>query len=146
MINAKSRPENNYVVAGNDTIACKNLAFTVSNAEITLPNGDKTQINKDNVSAYSVKNKKFENRPVYVDGKPNGNFAYLELLGERGGLKLFKYSYYETAGWDKSKSINDMKKVNVYTVFKGDKYYVQMDMKNSKTLLHYFNLDEFAIE
>lgn len=146
MANAKSRPENCYVVTDKDTIACKNLSFTVSNAEITLLNGDKTQVNKENVKAFSVNGKKYENRPVYVDGKPNGNDAFLELLSERDGLKLFKYSYYETSGWDKSKSINDMKKVNVYTVFKDGTYYVQMDSRNSKTLLNYFKLDEYAIE
>ncbi len=145
LLNAKGKPDG-YVVTDVDTIACKSLSFGYDGANITLANGEKTLVNKENVKAYSLNGKKFENLPVYVDGKPNGNNSFLELVAERNGLKLFKYSYYDTNGWDATKSVEDMKKVTVLTIFKDNKYYVQVDQKNAKTILPYFNLNEYALE
>jgi hypothetical protein len=142
MANASGKSNKSYVVTDKDTMACKDLTFSATTANVTLADGQQTQINKENVLAFSVNGKKYENMPVYIDGKATGNKSFLEFLSERNGLKLYKYTYLVDAGW----STGEMKKVTVLTVFKDNAYYVQVDKKNANTLLGYFDIDRTTIE
>ena len=146
LVKANGRSENDYIVTENDTIKCSSFSFGVSEANITLANGEKTTVDKNNVKAFSVNGRVFEILPIYVEGKPTGNNAFLELLAEKNGLKLYRNYYFAGLGWNANgKSQSDANRTTVLTVYKDKKYYANVNEKNAKTILSFFNIHNMQL-
>jgi hypothetical protein len=87
----------------------------------------------------------YEKTPVYVNGKSLGFDAFMELISQRNDLKLFKYSYFEEKSLNAANPSKSNQEVTVYLVFKGNDFYIQLDNKNSQSLLKFFNVEDISI-
>jgi hypothetical protein len=130
---AGSIDESGYVVSNNDTILCSKVLFDFNNVQITLKNGETVKLEKDKINAFKANGKSYEKKEIFKDKKPTGEFAYMELLGQRDGLKLYCYKYFEgpVAGYT----------VKSLFVYKDNNFYLQVSDNNSKTVLDYFHVE-----
>jgi hypothetical protein len=140
-LNVATKAELGYVITNNDTIICDHVSLGVNNARITKTNGELLKINKEEVKAFLVHGKLYEKLPVYLNGSYTGQTAFLELIGQRNGLKLYKYTYFVDSGWDSSNQVvMPTKEVTALIIYKDNNYYLEVDDKNAKTVLPFFHI------
>ena len=131
-----------YVITSDDTIICKHISIGVNNARITKLNDEFVKVDKEYLKAFSLHGKLFEKLPVYLNGNFTGQTAFLELVGQRNGLKLYKYTYFEDSTWSSdNKSVQAAHEVTALFVYKDKDYYLQVNNKNAKTVLPFFHID-----
>jgi hypothetical protein len=147
IIGLNARADLGYLITENDTFICKEIKSGLSNMRVTLVDGEKQKIDKENVKTFYVDGKKYDKMPVYLNGKPTGNFKFMELLSQRNGLKLYKFTFFCCGSWDLAQQkIEGAKEKTVLLVYKDDKFYLHMDKQNAKTLSEFFHLDGLTLE
>jgi len=115
-----------YVITNNDSIACKNVVLESDAIRVDMADFTFVEMQKADVKAYSVNGKLFAKLPVYRNNKATGAFAFMELVKENNGFKLYQFS--------------ENGRVQQY-VFHNNKYYVGVTDNNKSTLLGFFNDD-----
>jgi hypothetical protein len=132
-----------FVVANDDTILCKDLAFNASNATLTMENGQTMEIKRENVDAFKSNGKVYVKNVVYKNRVATEKTAYMLLLGERNGLKLYRYKFYELDNAEKLGNSNPTpREVVQILVYKDNSLYLQVEDKNVNTVIKYFNAAE----
>lgn len=136
-----------YLITNTDTIICDDVALGLKNANITLPDGEKVKVSKEEVQSYYVNGKKYDKLPVYLDGKPAGYSAFLELISQRNGLSLYKYQYFIESGVDATgKQITSVQEATALIVYKDNEYYLQVNKLNGPSLMKFFHVEGVSFE
>jgi hypothetical protein len=130
-----------FVVANDDTILCKDIAFNASNATLTMDNGQTMEIKREKVDAFKSNGKVYVKNVVYKNGTATDKTAYMLLLGERNGLKLYRYKFYELEGAEKPGNSTPREVVQIL-VYKDNSLYLQVEDKNVNNVIEYFNAAE----
>lgn len=114
----------NYVITSNDSIACKNVVLESDYVRVDMPDYTFAEIKHADVKAFCLNGKRFENLPVYRNNRSTGKYAFMELVNENNGFKLYQYT-----------ENGNVKQC----VFQNNKYYVGVTAENKSTLLGFFN-------
>jgi len=145
--NAIEKDEINYVITNEDTIICKDISMGFTNAKITKTNGEEVKISKEDVEAYKVNGKLYEKKIVFRNKKATDNRAYMELVGQRNGLKLYCYKFIADSGWDTSKgNYENAREVATLLVYRDNNLYLEVDKQNAPTILDYFHVTDVQFE
>ncbi len=113
-----------YVITTNDSIACKNVVLESDAVRVDMADYTFVELQKADVKSYSVNGKVFVNLPVYRNNRSTGKYAFMEMVKENNGFKLYQYT----------------ENGSTYQfVFQNNKYYVGVTAENKSTLLGFFN-------
>jgi hypothetical protein len=135
-----------YVITANETIMCSNMKMGIKNARVTLLNGEKTKIDKDQILSFQYNGSQFDRMPVYENGQNTGKTRMMQLLCQRNGLRLYKCCAIIPSGWDNAtNTFESTRKVTMLHVYKDGKYYLQLDKNNAKTLAEFFHLKNLKV-
>ena len=93
------------------------------------------------VDAYSVDGKIFHRLPLADKRGNEKGSALLELVAERGGLRLYRHSSMDKrlGCWFEDNRGN----TGMYFVYRGDEYHVSVDERNFRTLLPFFGVQTY---
>jgi len=101
------------------------------------------KLEKDNIIAFKANGRSYEKKEIFKDKIPTGEFAYMQLLGQRDGLKLFSYKYFEGPVSNSNEGYTAKKKLIVY---RETNFYLQVTEANANTVLGYFNVDKSQLD
>lgn len=136
-----------YLITATDTFICKDIKNGIIKMRLTLPNGEKQKIEKDDVKTFYVHGKRYDRLPVYINGIATGEVKFLELLSQRNGLKLYKHTFFCCGYWNMTKQkIESAGEKNVLLVYKDDNYYLQLDNRNAESLASFFHIGNLTLE
>lgn len=135
-----------YVITANETIICSHVKMGIKNARVTLLNGEKAKIDKEQILSYQHEGKQFDRMPVYLNGRNTGQTRMMQFLCQRNGLRLYKCCAIIPSGWNNTtNTFEETRKVTMLHVYKDGKYYLQLDKNNAKTLAEFFHLKNLKV-
>ena len=96
--------KHDYVVTQEqDVIFCEDVRQAITGKFIcTLTSGEKMKVKSNDIQSYSINGKFFEKLPLYKGIQNTGKEVFMELVGYRSGLKLFKYYDFNRNGEPKA--------------------------------------------
>jgi len=110
-----------WVMTGEGKIECKKIGLGPNKARIILENGQKMNINFNNISSFSEDNKVFVKLWLYEDNKPTGKMAFMELIEKWNDLSLYRLACRDIG-------TTDPKEVYYrYYLYQGMNYFLQLD-------------------
>lgn len=115
-------------------IDCMKIHIGISKARITLPNGEKRIMPVDQLESYQMDGAVFEKKELFVNGKPTGKTAFMQLLKTRDGLSLYKNEVI-----DPELASADKKRIEYY-VYQGDKVYLDVTKEVLPNAVNFFGL------
>jgi len=120
-------------------VVCKKIKLGVSNAKVTLENGEKVKIALSELNSYVINGRMFDKMMVYKNNRATGIMTFMEKMSERDGYILYKYSTYMLAGDEQG---------SYYYVYKDGKFHSALTEKNCHYVLRYFGLkiDKIYVE
>jgi hypothetical protein len=127
-------PMGSWIMAKSGRIDMKKISFGVSHARIILQNGNTLKLPLSELSSYSIDGRLFNKMPVYKFGKPSGEMAFMELIGKKGDLNLYRYESFNY------ESINPREPVANFAIYSGDKLYLALTEKTLENVCKYFGL------
>jgi len=120
-----------WVIAGKDRIECDKVNVGISNARITLDNGEKMTVRLNQIDAYATDGMVYTRKMIYRNGKATGHKEFMQLLKIKGDLSLYKNTTFNA----------DMgTAVDVYSVYKGDELYLTLDKKSIPNVFNFFQV------
>lgn len=135
-----------YVITANETIICSRVKMGINNARVTLLNGEKAKIDKDQILSYQFDGKQFDRMSIYENGKNTGQTRMMQFLCQRNGLRLYRCCAVIPSGWNNAtNSFEGTRKVTLLHIYKDGKYYLQLDKNNAKTLAEFFHLKNLKV-
>lgn len=120
--------------AKGERVNCKKISIGTQKARITMPDGQKKVMDIDQLDSYTVDGQIFEKKELYVNGQATGKTAFMQLMGVRGKLKLYKH-----AALDPELASADKKRNNFY-IYMGEEVYMGVDRKALPNVLNFFGL------
>ena len=135
-----------YVINDNDTILCSNITFDASHAFVTLKDGQTTmEVTQDKLKSFKMNGKIYERRILYNNYIPTEKTVYMELLGERNGLKLYVYKFNEGGSWNEKKAkFKGGYEIDQLMVYKENSLYLKVPNGSIKTVLDFFNMKGYG--
>ena len=118
-----------YIIAGDDVHYFKKVRYGVTSNLVGIEESGKIRFQGSEVKAYCKNGQVYEKMPVISNNMKTGQYAFMELLACRNGLKVYRHSDYNAS---------DMAVSDEYFVFNGDQFHVSFNEKNSKTLSEFF--------
>ena len=128
-------PAASWILSNAGKMNIKKISISVSKARIVLENGNKLTIPIDQISSYSVNGKVFNKLPLYKDGKPTGQMAFMELIKTSGGSSLYQYGM-----TDDFVSPNLQVRNYNYFLYNGDKLQQELDEKSLPDIFKSFGI------
>jgi hypothetical protein len=132
-VSAKNLGDYDYVITKDGTYYCELVKVGLINLKGITQNGAALKVNLNEVRAYKSNGKIFEKMPVFEENNFTGNYAFMELIGMKDGMKLFR----QTA-IDNTESVSSG--YNQFFVFKNDEYVLQVSNTSCDQLFKYFNV------
>ncbi len=120
-----------WIVTGEGKIDCKKITLGYSKARVVLENGDKKAISLSAISSYSLNGKVFTRLPLYENGKPTGQSAFMELIKDCYGFSLYKYEYSNT-------NLNG--KISSFFLYDGNRLHLALDEKSMSNIFDHFKI------
>jgi hypothetical protein len=146
-MSAGSANEPSYVITNHDTTLCKRVNLGLTDAKIELLNGSTKEVSKDAIMAFKTDGRQFERKTLFDNNKPTGVTAFMELLGQRNGLKLYCYNVPDDLNPDNNSiTVNGVRKSAILLVYKNNDFYVQVTKINAPTLLDFFHINGVIFE
>ena len=133
--NAKDLSDFDYVVTKDATYFCQEISFGLLRTKCILQNGEVLNLKLNEVRAYKKDGRIFERMPVYIEDKTTGSSSLMELIGMKGGLRLFRHVATET-------SEDQMLSYSQYFIFRNGEYILELNNKSGPGLLKFFGLTE----
>ena len=99
-----------------------------------MPDGEKRVMQIDQLDSYTVNGQIFEKKELYVNGKSTGRVAFMQLIGVRGNLKIYKNVAFDP------ELVTADKKRNDFYVYMGEEVYLDVDRKALPNVLNFFGL------
>ena len=97
----------NYVITSHDTTICQKVIIGSNDVSIVLDNGSTVRYDQNDIIGYKTKGKQFEKKEIYINNKPSGKKAFMELVAFRNGLSLYKYRLQKEMKSEFGKSLAD---------------------------------------
>ena len=146
-IYASTASSASYVITSHDTTICQQVIFGPNDISVVFENGSVVKYNQDEIVAYKSDGKQFEKKEIYINNKPSGRKAFMELVSFRNGLSLYKYRLQKEMKSEFGKSLNDSyDRKNILYVFRNNDYYLQLTNANGANMLDYFHIDGTIFE
>ncbi len=120
-----------WIVTNEGKIECKKLNMRYNHAHVVFENGAKRVIPFNEITSYSLNGKVFTRLPIYENGKPTGQSAFMELIKDCYGFSLYKYEYCNT---------NLNSKVSCYFLYDGNKLHLALDDKSLSNICNHFGI------
>ncbi|HJZ40698.1 MAG TPA: hypothetical protein VJ203_10065 [Bacteroidales bacterium] len=127
-------PSNAIRSAKGERVNCKRISIGTQKARITMPDGEKRVMQIDQLDSYTVNGQIFEKKELYVNGKSTGRVAFMQLIGVRGNLKIYKNVAFDP------ELVTADKKRNDFYVYMGEEVYLDVDRKALPNVLNFFGL------
>ena len=137
----KTGTELSYVIAGGISYFGQEARVIFNRIRMYMEDGVILTVPLRKVDAYSVDGKIFHRLPlVDKNGKERGT-ALLELVAERGDLRLYRHSSMDNSlgRWFEDTRGN----AGMYFVYKEGEYHVSVDERNFRTVLPFFGVKTF---
>ncbi|MDP4207379.1 MAG: hypothetical protein Q8928_01065 [Bacteroidota bacterium] len=132
---------NYYVTATGETLSCKKIRLGKDITTAVLDNGQKVTVPTAHIKMYQLKGKIYEKLPLYANNQKTSKEVFMQFIGIRSGLKLYKYSKF-VEGYDKATGAYSAPSlVDYYFVFRGDKFWVEVTSQNYPTLFEFFRIN-----
>jgi hypothetical protein len=117
-----------WVSTNNGKIDAKKMAVGIKRARIVTTDGKTMLLPLDQINAYSIDGRVFENMPLYKDGKPTGKTAFMELIKSRNGLAIYQYVSSAPIDYDIYEAF----------VYKGAQLQLELDEKTLPNACNFF--------
>ena len=130
-----------YVIAGGKSYFSQEARVIFNRIRMHMENGVIVTIPLRKVDAYIVDGKVFHRLPLVDKNRKERGTALLELVAERGDLRLYRHSSMDNnlGCWFE----DNRGKTGMYFVYRGDEYHVSVDESNFRTLLPFFGIKTF---
>jgi len=132
---AKDLSDMDYVVTKNATYFCQKISIGLLKTKCVLQNGDVLNLKVNEVRAYKKEGRIFERMNVYEEDRATGSTSFMELIGMKGDLKLFRHETSENTA-------TQFQQVSQYFIFRNGDYVLQLTNKSGPGLLKFFGLTE----
>jgi len=130
-VNAKGISDMDYVVTKNATYFCQDITIGLLNYKCTLEDGEVLSLKLNEIRAYKKDGRIFERLPIYQENQATGSTSFMELLGMKDELKLFKYvNYVNTATQNLP--------IDEYFVYRNGVYVLELTPKSGPNVLKFF--------
>ena len=86
-----------WVITNKGKMDCSKVRLGYNKARVVLENGQKAAITFSTISSYSQNGKVFVKLPLYRNGKPTNQSAFMELVKTSGNLSLYRLMYRDMA-------------------------------------------------
>jgi hypothetical protein len=136
---SKDKPYNYYWSSNHQLSFFKKIRLNNGSIKVRLENGKKVEVPVTDVTTYRYHGKTYEKLPVFVDNKYDHKCAFMQFVSTRGGLRLFKYTTWENPQGNDGSNL-DVVKVDHYTVYNGNQFWVSVDQRNYKTIMDFFGV------
>ena len=123
-----------WLMTGESKLDCKRISLGISNARVVLKNGERKTIPINSIRSYSVESKVFTILPVYKNGNPTGQLAFMEMVKTVGDLSLYRTELNDIVASD----LND--KQYQYFLYNGDEFRLALNEKSLPNVCKVFGL------
>jgi hypothetical protein len=123
-----------WVVTDEGKIECKKVVIGYNHARIVLDNGQKSSIELNRVSSFSMNGKVYTKLPLYKDRKPTNQMVFMEHIKTCGELSLYKYSTFDPG------SIDSKENIDQYFLYNGTKLHLALDEKTLPNICKHFGV------
>lgn len=130
------------VITDHDTIICKKVV--VNSGELVMKLFDETtsNVDKDSVLTFTSNGRTFERKSLFINNKPTGQFVLMELLGQKSGLRLYRFNFSEAPQEIlKIKNAENIELSSLFLIYKNDDFFLQLSKSNEFSILSMFNLN-----
>jgi|WetSurSiteA1Bulk_404760.scaffolds.fasta_scaffold01757_1 hypothetical protein len=127
-------PPTAWVVTGKDRINCEKIHFGISNARITLQNGEKLVVSLKELESYCLNGFIFDKKVLHKNGSQTAEEAFMQLLKKRGNLSLYRNVEFDP------ESNDPLVSYDVFYIYQGEDMYLKLDEKTMPNVLKYFGL------
>jgi len=128
-------PGGTWVMTGKDRMDCSKIRLGYNKARLVLENGQKTVVAFNAIISFSQDGRIFTKLPVYREGKPTRQMAFMELIKTVGDLSLYRLRTLEMTSPDLRQETNS------YFLYQGKKLHLALDEKSTPNVCKYFGLD-----
>jgi hypothetical protein len=142
-LEARNDPESsnvNYVKSGDKIWLCEKMKSGLFALNIRMEDQGTLKIPFREVDSYFCNGRLFERLPVIYEGAPSGSTALMEYITSRNGLRLYKYCKYGECGELVNNTYEKAHLQFTYFIFRGGKFYLEVDQKNAPTVLPFFGI------
>jgi hypothetical protein len=129
-----AEPTSSWISTTSGKMNIKSISFGISNARAVLENGKVMKLPIEQLNSYSVEGKLFNKMPLYKYGKPTGDMAFMELIGKKGELSLYRYESFNF------ESVKPHDTVTNFAIYDGDKLHLALTDKTLENVCKYFGL------
>jgi hypothetical protein len=133
---ANLAPVDYYLSVNNEKLHCKKINLDKESIRAVLENGKEVEVPASEVKMYCKNGKIFEKLPLYVNNLATDKNVFMQFIGTRAGLRLYKYNGMEEVNSDGKVKV---RKIQKYYVFKGYDYWSEVTDKNYQTTMDFFN-------
>jgi len=121
-----------WVITGEGKLDCKKVIMGYNKARIVLENGQKATVALNMISSLSMNGRVFTKLPLYENGKPTNQMAFMELIKTWNSLSLYKFGYHDLG------SSNLSEVTYRYFLYTGRSYFLALDDRTlANTCLHF---------
>jgi hypothetical protein len=127
-----------YVTIGDKTYFSDDVKIGLNSIRISTDNGTSIKAPLKKVDAYLVNGRFCERLPVIC---PNGEVkctALMELIGQRNGLRLYKY--HSSVGSPDCCFLDKSKKESMLFIFKNGDLHLRVNKRNAETVFAFFGV------
>lgn len=120
-----------YVVANGKAYYAKDVKFGLTKSSYIIAkmqDGTKKAFIKDEIDMYRIDGVTYEKKPLIKNNKVTDEFAFMEVIAYKNGMKIYKNSYFDING----KEVKDL------YIFKKDHYVVDINNHNQEHLVQFF--------
>lgn len=125
-----------WVITQNGKIDCKKVNMGYNKARIVFENGQKEVVTFNSINSLSINGKIFNKLPLYENGKPGKQSAFMELIKTHGNLSLYKLGYYDLGSADPNEISYH------YFLYNGTKLHLALNEKTLANICLYFGVSE----
>jgi hypothetical protein len=107
-----------------------------------LKNGEKKAIPVNSILSYTVDGKEFTKMPLFINNKPSGKSAFMELVKSKGDLSLYRLEITDITASETLETVvsGQNGKLFIYFLYQGDNIYLKMDERTLPNTLIFFDL------
>lgn len=127
-----------YILTRDGNMYFATFNFGMKNLRARHTDGRLFKVRYADVVSYRKDNTVYEKKALYEGKIPTGNSVFMELIGQKNDLKLYRFREYGT--YFDCLTYSFCKGNTRYFVYRGDEYIVELTPRNVQTILRFFEL------
>jgi len=125
-----------WVITKNGKIECKKVSLGYNKARIMKENGQKETVAFNAINSFSLNGKVYDKLPVYENGQPGKQSAFMQLIKSHGDLSLYKLGYHDVTS-------SDPREISFqYFLYNGTKMHLKLNEKSLANICLNFGVTE----